>query len=71
MSEGHGHPIKALHPIVVLAATIHKRLPQVLLYQNLFFGTHFFFIHMVKIHLHHLLSEADPVELAKLDLASA
>jgi hypothetical protein len=24
----------------------------------------------VKIHLHHLLSEADPVELAKLDLAS-
>ncbi len=38
VSEGHGHPIKALHPIVVLAATIHKRLPQVLLYQNLFFG---------------------------------
>ncbi len=38
VSEGHEHPIKALHPIVVLAATIHKRLPQVLLYQNLFFG---------------------------------
>jgi hypothetical protein len=32
VSEGHGHPI------VVLAATIHKKLPQVLLYQNLFFG---------------------------------
>jgi hypothetical protein len=38
VSEGHGHPIKALHPIVVLTATIHKKLPQVLLYQNLFFG---------------------------------